>query len=194
MSDLVSVPGGRDARASLDGPADAPRLVVACPPDPRAGGSRADARLRAMSDALTDRDTACLRVDYGPWNEGRGAVADARNAVAWAADRVARVALVGYSFGAAVALVAASETAVAGVSAVAPPARTAGLDAAAAVAGLSCPGQVVVGDRDERVDAVPVVAAARDRGWPVVSLPTGHGFVGTTDEMAATVAEWVAEL
>lgn len=194
MSDPVSVPGGRDARATLDGPADAARLVVACPPDPRAGGSRADARLRAISDALTDRGVACLRVDYGPWDAGRGAVTDATNAVAWARERAERVVLTGYSFGAAVALVTGTETPVAGVSAVAPPARTAGLDAAAAVSGLSCPGQVVVGDRDERVDAAPVVAAARDRGWPVVSLPAGHGFAGQTGAMAAAVGAWVSGL
>lgn len=193
MSDPVSIPGGRDARGSLDGPDDAARLVVACPPDPRAGGSRADARLRAVSDALATRGTACLRIDYGPWDEGRGAVGDVTAAVAWAADRAASVALVGYSFGAAVALVAALETSVAGVSAVAPPARIADLDAAAAVPRIDCPGQVVVGDRDARVDAAPVVAAARDCGWPVVSLPTGHGFTGQTGAMAEAVAEWTVD-
>jgi alpha/beta superfamily hydrolase len=194
VSDPVSIPGGRDVRATLDGPADAARLAVACPPDPRAGGSRADARLRAVSDALSDRGVACLRVDYGPWGEGRGAVGDARRAVAWARERAADVALAGYSFGAAVALVAALDAPVAGVSALAPPARIAGLDAVDAAARISPPGQVVVGDRDRRVDSSPVVAAARERGWPVVSLPTGHGFAGRTGEAAAAVADWVAGL
>ena len=194
MSDPVSIPGGRDVRATLDGPRDAGRLVVACPPDPRAGGSRTDARLRAVSDALTARGLACLRLDYGPWAEGRGEVTDAEGAVAWADDRAASVALVGYSFGAAVALVAALDADVAGVSAVAPPASTASLDAADAVSRLSCPGQVVAADRDGRVDSGPVVAAARDRGWPVASLPTGHGFAARTAEMAEAVARWVAGL
>jgi alpha/beta superfamily hydrolase len=192
VPDPVSVPGGRDARATLDGPRDAARLVVACPPDPRAGGSRSDARLRAVSDALTSRGVGCLRVDYGPWDEGRGEVRDARNAVAWADDRAASVALVGYSFGAAVALVAAAEADVVGVSAVAPPASIASLDAADAVARVDSPGQVVVADWVERVDPTPVAAAARERGWPVVSLPTGHGFAGRTGEMADAVAAWVS--
>lgn len=194
MSDPVSLPGGRDVRATLDSVADTARLAVACPPDPRAGGSRADARLRAVSSALTDRGIACLRVDYGPWDEGRGAVGDARNAVSWACERADQVTLVGYSFGGAVALVAASAAPVAGVSALAPPARIADLDAVAAVSRCSCPGQVVVGDHDRRVDSAPVVAAARERDWPVVSLQTGHGFAGRADEAAATVAAWVAGL
>jgi alpha/beta superfamily hydrolase len=189
VSDPVSIPGGRDARASRDGPPDAATLVVACPPDPRAGGSRADARLRAVADALADRGAACLRVDYGPWDGGRGAVADAERAVAWARDRAERVALAGYSFGAAAALVAAAETPVAGVSAVAPPARAADLDAAAAVSRVESPGQVVVGDRDGVVDVAPVVAAARDRDWSVVSFPTGHGFAGHAAGVAAVVAD-----
>jgi hypothetical protein len=192
VSDLVSVPGGRDVRARFEGPAEPVRLVVACPPDPRAGGSRADARLRAIADALVDRDAACLRIDYDPWDGGQGAVTDAANAVEWARDRAERVVLVGYSFGAAVALVTGVRTAVAGISAVAPPARSAGLDAADGVSALACPGQVVVGDRDEHVDAAPVVDAARDRGWPVVSLPTGHGFAGQTGAMAAAVGAWVS--
>ncbi|MFB6168231.1 MAG: alpha/beta hydrolase [Haloferacaceae archaeon] len=192
MSDPVAIPGARDVRATLDGPRDARCLVVACPPDPRTGGSRSDARLRALSDALTSQGVACLRIDYGPWGDGQGEVTDATRAVAWAADRAERVVLAGYSFGAAVALAGALETTVAGVSAVAPPASTADIDAADAVSRADSPGQVVVGDRDTRVDSGPVVVAARARGWPVVSLPTGHGFAGQTGDMAERVAAWVS--
>jgi alpha/beta superfamily hydrolase len=186
----VPLPGPRDARARLDGDADGP-VVVACPPDPREGGSRADARLRAVSAALTDRGVGCLRLGYGPWAGGAGAVGDARRAVAWARERSDRVALAGYSFGGAVALAAAAETPVARVSALAPPATAGGVDAAAAVARVDAPGQVVVAARDRRVETAPVAAAARERGWAVASVDAGHGFGGSLDGVAGLVAAFL---
>jgi len=137
----VPLPGGRDARGTLDraagtderaaepvgerddgdgdrdggdDDAGAEACVVACPPHPRHRGHRGDERLRAVSGALTDRGVDCLRFDYGPWDEGRGERTDARKAVAWARERYARVGLFGYSFGGGVALCAAAAEARAG--------------------------------------------------------------------------------
>jgi alpha/beta superfamily hydrolase len=190
VSGPVLVPGPRDVRARLDGDADGP-VVVACPPDPRDGGSRADARLRAVSDALADRGVGCLRLDYGPWAGGEAAVRDARAAVAWAHDRADRVALAGYSLGGAVALAAAADAPVARVAALAPPATADGVDAAAAVARVDAPGQVVVAARDRRADAAPVVAAARERGWVVEAVDAGHGFGGSLAAVAGLVAAFL---
>jgi alpha/beta superfamily hydrolase len=106
MSETVLVPGGRDVRATLDAP-EADACVVACPPHPGMGGKRTDARLEAVSDALSP-DVACLRFDYGPWDEGYGELADARNAVAWARGEYQTVALFGFSFGGCVSLLAAA--------------------------------------------------------------------------------------
>jgi len=61
------VPGARDVRASLnraDGDGRADACIVACPPHPRAGGSRSDPRLRAVAAAFRDRGVDRLRVDY----------------------------------------------------------------------------------------------------------------------------------
>ena len=153
MGETVFLPGGRDARGTLDeaAPTDdtgaaaiVNACVVACPPHPRHGGHRGDLRLRAVSDALVERGVDCLRVDYGPWDGGRGehegersgasegragakrhaSREDAINAVAWARARYDRVGLFGYSFGGTVAISAAAHGAdVAAVSALAPPAR-----------------------------------------------------------------------
>lgn len=194
MSETVLIPGGRDVRGTLDGD-PAGGLVVACPPHPRTGGSGSDPRLRAVSDALAGRGVACLRIDYGSWDEGVGERADARGALEWARERTDAVGLCGYSFGAAVALAVAADGSTADgtvVSALAPPARTHGIDAAAAVPRVGGPGQVVVGTRDTTVDWRPVVARARERWWAVLELPTDHGFVECRDRAASAVAGFLS--
>jgi alpha/beta superfamily hydrolase len=204
VTERVLVPGTRDVRATLDVPleggandAGAPTstteaCIVACPPHPQLGGSRTDARLRAVSDALVKRDVACLRFDYGEWDEGNGERRDARNAVSWASDRYAQVGLFGYSFGASVALLAAAgRSTVAVVSALAPGAQVADFDVVGALDAIDCPVQAVHGERDETVDWAPVVERARELGFQTESLPADHHFVGQHDRVAATVARFL---
>lgn len=187
MSDSVVVPGDRDVRASLDAP-DADACVVACPPHPQMGGSRTDARLRAVADALAP-DVACLRIDYGPWDEGYGEREDARNALAWAREEYDPVGLYGYSFGAGVALLAAAADEPAALSVLAPPdALAADLDTVAALDAIDCPVQVVHGERDTTVDWEPVVERARELGHPVESVPGDHFFVGQHEKIGRLVA------
>lgn len=210
MTETVVVPSARDVRGSLDTPSldgddgpDSSTCVVACPPHPQLGGSRSDRRLVAVADALRERGVACLRIDYGPWDEGRGECRDARAALSWAAERYATVGTFGYSFGATVALAAtARERAddsgrVAVVSALAP-ARAVGeeddgIDALAALDVLDCPVQVLFGERDETVDWRPVVDRARERGFTVESLPADHHFVGQADAVGARIAGFLAD-
>jgi len=173
----LTLPGDRDVRASLDTDGSAAAVVVACPPHPQHGGTRHDARLTAVSDALPAH-VDCLRLDYGPWDEGRGERIDAANACAWAADRYDRVALFGYSFGGGVAIVAA-DPAVDAVAALAPVARLDdATDVAAAVSRIDAPLWVGYGTRDTTVDAERVAEAARDGGGTVETFPADHFFVG----------------
>jgi alpha/beta superfamily hydrolase len=114
VSDIVVIPGGRDVRATRDTANDtAPpeTLVVACPPHPRRGGSRHDRRLQAIAEAVTEAGADCLRIDYGAYDAGRGECVDVERVVEWASKRAERVGLVGYSFGAAVALCVAARDA-----------------------------------------------------------------------------------
>jgi alpha/beta superfamily hydrolase len=190
MSDSVVVPGDRDVRASLDAP-DADACVVACPPHPQMGSSRTDARLRAVADALAP-EVACLRIDYGAWDEGYGEREDARNALACAREEYDPVALYGYSFGAGVALLAAAEAEPAALSVLAPPDALADdLDAVAALETLDCPAQVVHGERDTTVDWEPVVEQARELGCAVESIPGDHFFVGQHEKIGELVAEFL---
>ena len=197
MPETVLLPGARDVRATLDTP-EAGACVVACPPHPQMGGKRTDRRLQAVSDHLAP-DVACLRFDYGAWDEGRGEVVDCRNALAWAREEYEFVGLFGYSFGAGVSLVAAAResrdrTCPAAVSVLAPPDRLDGLDAAGAVPDIACDLQVLYGERDTTVDSEPVVAAARERGAQVTALPADHHFVGQDAKVGEAVAGFVHPL
>jgi hypothetical protein len=189
--DAIAIPGGRDVRAIHDGDEDAEAVVVACPPHPQYGGSRSDQRLRAVSAALENREVACLRFDYGPWDEGRGERRDAGNALAWADDRFAAVGLFGYSFGAEIALRAAGDAdpAPAAVSALAPPA-----EAVDALDDVPCPTQICFGERDDTVDSTPVAERGRALEMQVESLPADHHFVGQTDRVAGLVADFFENL
>lgn len=196
----VPVPGARGVEGSLSLPEGADRdaldaCVVACPPHPEYGGRRTDRRLVAVADALRERGVATLRFDYGPWDEGHGEREDARNALRWAADHAAGVGVFGYSFGGGVAALAAADVDV-GVHAcslLAPHADVGpGLDVPAAVRTLSCPLQVVVGERDDTADWEPVLEAARARGATVATLAADHHLVGQEEAVGRAVAPFLA--
>ena len=219
MSDPVVIPGGRDVRATRDvadktAPTDA--LVVACPPHPHHGGSRHDRRLRAIAEALTGVGVDCLRIDYGAYDAGRGACVDVERAVNWACDRVERVGLVGYSFGAAVALCAAARgvtdtAAVDGVVALAPPTelpiavdegRVPSVDkrtspewntvaALSVLTGADCAVDIVNATRDSTVETTPVAEATRAAGERVIDIDTDHGFISRLEEVTEVVTDAV---
>jgi hypothetical protein len=201
VSETVLIPGGRDVRATLDVAGDADSngdrrsgaVVVACPPHPQHGGHRGDGRLVAVSDALGRRGVDCLRFDYGAWDEGHGELADARRAVEWAADRYDRVALFGFSFGGAMALLAAADGAdVRAVSALAPAHRLAAdLDVVAAFPDVPVPVQVVYGTRDDVVAAHLVADRAREFEQAVVELEADHFFVGQEAKAATAVVDFL---
>ncbi|MFC7167617.1 alpha/beta hydrolase family protein [Halospeciosus flavus] len=193
--DTVLIPGARDVEATLDTPdGGADACVVACPPHPQHRGHRGDQRLRAVSDYLGERGVACLRFDYGAWDEGLGEREDARNAVRWAADEFEQVGLFGFSFGGAIAALAAAtvDVPLAAVCLLAPTAEVeSGLDAASALADVDAPVRVVYGNRDTTADWEPVVGRARTLGHDVVELDGDHFFVGKTDHVAEAVGEFL---
>ncbi len=202
MSEDVLVPGGRDVRGTLDTPdGEATACVVACPPHPQYGGKRTDARLRALSDALTSQGVACLRFDYGDWDEGRGERTDVQQACRWARDRFGddRVGLFGYSFGGAVALLAASADAADGrdlqaVVALAPGAGiTGGVERPVpeALGDIVAPVRIVYGSRDTTANWEPVVERARELGLGLVEMSADHHFVGQADKAASHAAEFL---
>jgi alpha/beta superfamily hydrolase len=195
MAERLRIPGSRDVRATLDEPTrETETVVVACPPHPQMGGDRTDARLRAVSDALVERDIACLRIDYGPWDDGEGEQTDVHSALAWAHERYENVGLFGYSFGGAVALLAAAAATGEGPAAVAvlsPASTLGGQDTAPAAGELDCPLKVVYGKRDSTVDSRPVADRARETGGTVETLAADHFFVGQHSQVADSVATFL---
>jgi len=203
-SETVLVPGTRDVRGTLDAAADVgagsvdgarpPAAVVACPPHPRFGGNRRDRRLRTVCEALNAVGIDCLRFDYGEWDDGYGEREDARNAVRWARERYDRVGLFGYSFGGAMAILAAADVDVRAVSALAPAGQVApDLDVVDALERLPCRTQVVYGARDETAEWEPVVEKARELGHDVVECSADHHFVGQDGKVGDAVAGFFAE-
>jgi alpha/beta superfamily hydrolase len=202
-SEDLPIPGGRDVRATLDTPEDADpeshdpeAIVVACPPHPQHRGHRGDARLEAVSEVLCESGIACLRFDYGDWDEGYGEREDARNALRWARGRYDRVGLFGFSFGGAIATLAAAtvEPQPDAVSLLAPASRlTEGLDAAAALADVEGPVQVIYGTRDDTADWKPLVERAEASGREVVEMSADHFFVGQHGNVAELVDDFLVE-
>jgi len=189
----VRLGGERDLQASLDG-GDGRAVVVACPPHPQAGGDRSDSRLQAVSDSLPG-GVDCLRFDYGPYDGGRAEQDDVRTAFAWARHRYDRAALFGFSFGGAVALAAMAEvdTQPAAVSVLAPAVGTVGERALTGLDHLTCPVQVVYGERDDTADWQPAVERARERGHTVEAVAGDHFFIGQRARVGERIADFLAE-
>jgi hypothetical protein len=196
-SEDLPIPGGRDVRATLDTPedADTDAVVVACPPHPQHRGHRGDARLEAVSETLCEAGIACLRFDYGDWDEGFGEREDARNALRWARERYDRVGIFGFSFGGAIAVLAAStiDPQPDAVSLLAPASRlTKELDAAAALEDVAEPVQVIYGTRDETANWRRLVERAKELDCEVVEMSADHFFVGQHEKVADSVGEFLA--
>jgi hypothetical protein len=196
-AETVLVPGARRVEATLDAPSAATdTCVVACPPHPQHGGHRGDRRLTAVSDYLTERGIAVLRFDYGDWDHGEGEREDVRNALRWAAERYERVGLFGFSFGGAMAALAAATTEVdlCGVALLAPAAQVAAdLDAQATLAAIDAPLSLVYGTRDTTAEWKPFYRAAETVGATTDAIEADHFFVGQSETVAAAVGGVLAE-
>ncbi|SFK74639.1 hypothetical protein SAMN04487950_0888 [Halogranum rubrum] len=198
MSETILLPGTRETKATLDvAESDGPdAVVVACPPHPQHRGHRGDERLVAVSDALGEHGIDCLRFDYGAWDEGRGERTDARHAVEWAHERYEHVALFGFSFGGAIALLTAADVGddVAAVSALAPAGQLVvdGDDALWALDHLDVPVQIVYATRDDTAEWEALVERARSHGYETVELSADHFFVGQAPKVATHVTEFLS--
>lgn len=191
----VVVPGARDVRASLDEPEDGTEtIVIACPPHPQFNGNRNDNRLVALSDYLTERGVACLRFDYGDWDEGYGEREDARNALRWARERYDSVGIFGFSFGGAIATLAGVDENAATIGLLAPASRLADdLDAAAALDDVDVPLKVLYGTRDDTAEWKPLVERARELGFETEEFSADHFFIGQEQKVAGRLGEFLVE-
>ncbi|WP_049969699.1 alpha/beta hydrolase [Haladaptatus cibarius] len=192
QSNKVVVPGARDVRATLDVPeGETDTIVVACPPHPQFNGNRRDNRLVVLGEYLTDHGIACLRFDYGDWDEGYGEREDARNAIRWARERYGSVGIFGFSFGGGVAALAGADEAVDVIGLLAPASRlTDDLDAVEVLDGIAVPLKILYATRDDTANWEPIVERAEELGFETEAFSADHFFVGQEKKVARRLGEF----
>lgn len=200
MSLLVDGPAGA-LETLLDG--DGKDLAVLCHPHPQYGGTMHDAVLDCAARALAIRDVARLRFNFrgvgrseGRFDEGVGEVDDVLAVLTHGRKThpAARMLLVGYSFGAAMALRAASRApGLSGLLLIAPPAGHMTL----VDAEPNCPVHIIAGREDAFTPptALETLTAALPTAVPPVILnDADHFFVGAQPALEKAVAQVIATL
>ena len=177
--------------ADLALPAAPRAAAVLCHPHPAYGGDRHNIVVDALFRALPAAQIAALRFDF------RGAGGDVQDDVLGALDHLAGdvpdvpLWLVGYSFGADVAL-GVDDPRAAGWVAVAPPLRFGGTPTPAR--GDPRPALVLVPEHDAY--SPPERTLAATAGWPAVTVEVvpmaDHFLAGAAGNVAATVTSWLA--
>ena len=172
----VDLPVAHDARRGI---------AVICHPHPPDGGTLHNKVVTMSARALTELGLATVRFNFrgvgqseGGYDNGRGEVLDLLAVANWA--RQARPDddfwLVGFSFGAWVALLGARQLPVKQVISIAPPV---GLRDFSGVLPPPCPWLVIQGEADEIVEPGPVFdwLGKQEPAPEVVRMPeTGHFF------------------
>jgi alpha/beta superfamily hydrolase len=201
----IRAPGRPHLEAALALPPGAPGGVVVCHPHPQYGGDMDNPVVVTAAAAAARAGLATLRFNFrgvgasaGAWDEGRGEQDDVRAAITELRARLgasARIALAGYSFGAAMAAsVAAAGEPLTGLALIAPPIAMRGVPAApTAVEG---PRLIVAGRRDELCPARALAELARTWAGATVTVIDGadHFFFGGLDALDAAVRDWAAKL
>jgi hypothetical protein len=176
--------------------------VVVCHPHPLFGGDMRNSVVTAVCQALVESGIAALRFNFrgvgrseGGFGDGVGERDDVLAALAYlrALEGVdpAKVGLVGYSFGAAVSLLAADEQ-VAALVGISPPS----IGSSVPTLAIRCPALLIAGDRD---DVAPMgwlttLGAAIGSHCRVEVVPgADHFWWGHADKLAHTVAGFLRD-
>lgn len=174
--------------------------VVVCHPHPLYGGDMHNSVVVALCQAAAARGIAALRFNFrgvgrsqGSFADGVGERADAAAALAHLRQLLEidddRIGVVGYSFGAAVALLAAGEGSRA-VVAVSTPTIARGLSEIA----IRCPALLVVGEQDEVAPPSRLAGLGQAVGpqAELVVVPgADHFWWGAEDRLAAVVSDFL---
>jgi alpha/beta superfamily hydrolase len=197
----LTVGGGVTLDARLALPPAAPAGVVICHPHPLYGGDMDNPVVVRAAEAVGALGLATLRFNFrgvgastGSHDNGQGEADDVEAAMAELAGATARVALAGYSFGAAVvAWVAARRDDVAGLALIAPPLAMATLPKLDAFAG---PLLVVAGDDDEYCPREHLERLRTEMPRARVESIAGanHFFFGTLFPLGEAIGDWARRL
>lgn len=194
LSEDLKLEGVFHQPVSLPSPA-----AIVCHPHPLYGGDMSNSVVIAVCEALVEEGIAALRFNYrgvgrseGRSGGGLGERADARAALAYLRQRVEvdedKVGIIGYSFGATVALTAA-DPATAAVAAISTPAFGQGLPPPA----IRCPTLLISGERDEIAPAGTLLTLAHSIGphcQVAVIRGADHFWWGQEKKLAQVVAQF----
>jgi alpha/beta superfamily hydrolase len=200
---ILRGPAG-DLEAVLDLPAAAPAqapaaFAVVCHPHPLFGGTLTNKVVHTLARSFNDQGLPALRFNFrgvgasaGTHDGGPGEVQDALAVVRHGRERwpQARLWLAGFSFGAAVAVLASHEGQPAGLIAVAPAVDRMELAAVTP----QCPWLVLLGDADEVVSPQRMLEWAgglRPQPQVAVLAGAGHFFHGRLPELRDQVAAFL---
>jgi uncharacterized protein len=195
--------GAETLEARLAAPPGARVGVVVSHPHPLYGGDMDNPVVDRIVEVCTARGIATLRFNFrgvgassGRHDDGHGEQEDVRASLAHLQDVLgagARVALAGYSFGAAMAAAVATTVPVAGLALVAPPMRVADIQRPSACAG---PIVVVAGAEDQYCPA-PALEALRamlPEATVIVIEGADHFFFGSLMPLGDAVGAWADAL
>jgi len=198
---------GLELEAAWDVPDDARGIVVFCHPHPRAGGTMNAPLLLALRDDLVARGFAVLRFNFrgigssqGESADGIPEIADAEGAIAAATERFdGPCGLLGWSFGAAVAIrTAEAHPELGACVAIAPAVNervgyTAGVPAPAALE-LDVPLLVVIAANDDQIDPQAQREWATPAGARLEEVSgANHFFWARYDALAEVVGPFFEE-
>ena len=209
----LGVPDGVSLEARVALVPGAPAGLVVCHPHPLYGGDMDNPVVVRVADVGGELGLATLRFNFrgvggstGSHGGGEAEEADVEAALGWMTQHVERVALVGYSFGAAVcAAVGARWPRVAGLALVAPaigagtgrPGRTAeGLIQMLGSPGAPSPVLIVAGDSDEYCPVWALHRLRRELPRAHVQIVAGanHFFFGKLFPLGEAIREWARRL
>ena len=203
--DVTILNEGLRLEACLDLPADAGGPwpgVVLCHPHPAYGGDMHNNVVLALSRVLTGMGIACLRYNsrgvgrsQGYFGGGEPELTDGRAALTFLLEDEhidsKRAGIIGYSFGASIALPLGGENdqikAIAAVSPVVP---------RGALTECAKPKMIILGDRDAMIPSEAMLKASQRMSDPkIIKVYPGmdHFWWGAEDEAAKEIGEFMLE-
>lgn len=201
LNQIMMIPGpAGQIEASLTHSAEAgvSAVAVLCHPHSQYGGSMHDAVLEFLGEACSDAGMSVLKFNFrsvgaseGAFADGVGEVEDVLAVIQWVQSEYteAEINLGGYSFGAAMALLAAArvKSDVSRLMLIAPPIQMVESDAA-----LEVPMKVIVGGRDTIVSAT---AAGQyfDSEQMTVLPQADHFFAGSSADIKSIMGEFIQQ-
>lgn len=196
MNDILTIDGPAGKLELAAEEMTASKIAVLCHPHSQYGGSMHDAVVGVLASSCRELGFGVVRFNFrsvgrseGRFDQGEGEIDDVLTVLDWvrATQPSAELILGGYSFGAAMALLAASRVQenLSKLILVAPPIQMVESDAA-----LSIPLRVIVGGRDTIVSAT--AASQYFNSEQMAVLPQAdHFFGGALDDLKELADEFL---